>query len=511
MEVVSYQLGAHVEEPAIMLDSFPERAQLIQRFLVAIGDGLVRVVAAGHDERDARVAQKQVVQRRVREHHAQGFLARSYLFGDTGTLPTFQEDNGACRRGEQRLFVRGDEADLTYLSEAACHEREGLVLAHLAAPQVIYSLLVEWVAGQMVTAETFYGDDSPATQHPRGACNGVIRAGVKLVPEPVEQPYLRSAYGAGVGLGVEAAVGGILVLAAAVGAHSKARHRSRGPVVRNRAGDGETRTTVRAVGERVAVAPVRGVQKLSQAIFARSDIRRDERLTTQPIPALLDAELAVPERRERLPEDGLDHGQGRGVYFQRAHEASELLRRALDFDADTLSIVADRPREPVPACQGVDEGPEADPLHDATHTDLTSLAGRSFHGARHRWRAVVFIESISSTIQCVRSPYPRGATYCASSSNGGCSATVRRRRPRRSVTLRGTTASSRLDLPFYGGPGGLSGSFVGTHLRNERLNQLRGFLHRRAYRFAQFHKHVVVGVSLRPTPTAWDHLRLAAD
>src|ERR671917_2972675 len=27
MEVVSYQLGAHVEEPAIMLDSFPERAQ----------------------------------------------------------------------------------------------------------------------------------------------------------------------------------------------------------------------------------------------------------------------------------------------------------------------------------------------------------------------------------------------------------------------------------------------------------------------------------------------------
>src|ERR687894_532785 len=595
MEVVSYQLGAHVEEPAIMLDSFPERAQrlvvlhvpdvvahegvavsdqaervlelstagqgvpaevrgqpercrgvatgatdrvrpssrstdhgvvaahvdltvvdeevvgdlaqLIQRFLVAIGDGLVRVVAAGHDERDARVAQKQVVQRRVSEHHAQGFLARGYLFGDTGTLPTFQEYYGACRRGEQRLFVRGDEADLTYLSEAACHEREGLVLAHLAAPQGPYSLLVEWVAGQMVTAETLCGDDSPATQHPRGACNGVIRAGVKLVPEPVEQPYLRSAYGAGVGLGVEAAVGGILVLAAAVGAHSKARHRSRGPVVRNRAGDGEARAAVRAIGERVTVTPVRGIQKLDQAIFARSDVRRDERLTTQPIPALLDAELAVPERRERLPEDGLDHGQGRGVFFQRAHEASELLRRALDFDADALSIVADRPREPVPACQGVDEGPKADPLHDATHTDLTSLAGRGFHGARHRWRAVVFIKSICSTIQCV--PYPRGATYCASSCNGGCSATVRRRRPRRSVTLRGTTASSRLDLPFYGGPGGLSGSFVGTHLRNERLNQLRGFLHREAYRFAKFHKHVVVGVGLRPTPTAWDHLRLA--
>src|SRR5215208_2661747 len=353
----------------------------------------------------------------------------------------------------------------------------------------------------MVAAKSFDGDDGPAAQHPRGACNGVIRAGVKLVPEPVEQSYVRPADGTGVWLGVEAAVRGIFVLAAAIGAHLEARHRCCGPVVRDRAGDGEARTAIRAVGERVTVAPVRGVQKLSQAIFARSDVRRDERLTTQPIPALLDAELAVPERRERLPEDGLDHGPGRRVFF----------RRALDFDADALSIVADRPREPVPACQGVDEGPEADPLHDATHTDLTSLAGRGSHGARHRWLVVVFIESISSTIQCVRTPYPRGATYCASSCNGGCSATVRRPRPRRSVTLRGTTASSRLDLPFYGGPGGLSGSFVGTNLRNERLNQLGGFLHRRAYRFAQFHKHVVVGVGLRPTPTAWDHLRLAAD
>src|SRR5215212_5933434 len=225
----------------------------------------------------------------------------------------------------------------------------------------------------MVAAKSFDGDDGPAAQHPRGACNGVIRAGVKLVPEPVEQPYVRPADGTGVWLGVEAAVGGIFVLAAAIGAHLEARHRCCGPVVRERAGDGEARTAVRAVGERVAVAPVRGVQKLSQAIFARSDVRRDERLTTPPIPALL--------------------------------------------DADSLSIVADRPREPVPACQSVDEGPEADPLHDATHTDLTSLAGRGFHGARHRWRAVVFIESISSTIQCVRSPYPRGATYCASSCN----------------------------------------------------------------------------------------------
>src|SRR5919107_1077541 len=556
MEVVSYQLGAHVEEPAIMLDSFPERAQrlvvlhvpdvvahegvavsdqaervlelstagqgvpaevrgqpercrgvatgatdrvrpssrctdhgvvaahvdltvvdeevvgdfaqLIQRFLVAIGDGLVRVVAAGHDERDARVAQKQVVQRRVSEHHAQGFLARGYLFGDTGTLPTFQEYYGACRRGEQRLFVRGDEADLTYLSEAACHEREGLVLAHLAAPQGPYSLLVERVAGQMVTAETLYGDDSPATQHLRGACNGVIRAVVKLVPEPVEQPYLRSADGAGVGLGVEATVGGILVLAAAVGAHSKARHRSRGPVVRNCAGDGEARAAVRAIGERVTVTPVRGVQKLGQAIVAGCNVRRDEGLTAESLPALLDTELYVPERRERLPEDGLDLGQGRGVLLEHARKVFELLRRALDLDADALSVVANHPREPVTARQGVDERPEANPLHDASHGDPAAHAGRRFHGARHRWRAMVFMRRLlNDTLAYVRSSYSLVATYCVSSCIGGYWATARPRWPRLPVILRGTRVSSRLHPPFRGETSGFAGSTVRAIISNE--------------------------------------------
>src|SRR5919107_1091264 len=124
--------------------------------------------------------------------------------------------------------------------------------------------------------------------------------------------------------------------------------------------------------------------------------------------------------------------------------------------------------------------------------------------------------SYSVTLQrssCVRSQFVLpGATYCASSCNGGYSATVLLRRLLRPLTLRGTTASSRFDLPFYGGPGGFSGSFVRTDLRNERLHQLGGFLHGRPYRFAQFHKHlVVVGVGFRPTPMTWDDLRLAAD
>src|SRR5215210_1261837 len=384
-------VATHVNLTVVDQEVVGDLAQLVQRFLVAIGDGLVRVVAAGHNERDARIAQEEVVQRRVREHHAQSALARGDLFGDAGTLLAFQEHYGAGGRGEQRLFLRRDAAELMYLSQVAGHEREGLVLAHLATPQGPYSLLVERVAGQVVAAETLYGDDGPAAQHARGTCDGVIRAGVKLVPESVEQPCPWPADGACVGLGVEAAVGGIFILAAAVGAHRKARHRGRGPVVRDRAGDGEARAAVRAVDERVTVTPVRWVQKLGQAVVAGSDIRRDERLPAESLPALLDAELLVPERREWLPEDGLDHSQGRGILLQHAHKAFEIIRRALDLDANALSVVADRPREPVPARQGVDERPEANPLNDATHGDSAALAGRGFHGARPRGQARVFM------------------------------------------------------------------------------------------------------------------------
>ena len=102
--------------------------------------------------------------------------------------------------------------------------------------------------------------------------DGVFRFCVQLVAEPVQQPYPRSADGAGVGLGVEAAVRGVIVLVPALGAHLEAGHRGRGPVVRNRAGYGEAGPTVGAVGERVAVAAVRWVEDLPQALLAGGDV-----------------------------------------------------------------------------------------------------------------------------------------------------------------------------------------------------------------------------------------------
>src|SRR5918993_1454317 len=174
--------------------------------------------------------------------------------------------------------------------------------------------------------------------------------------------------------------------------------------------------------------------------MAGRDVGGDERLSPEPLPVLL----------------------------QRKHKALELLRRALDLDADALRVVADRPREPVPARQGVDERPEANPLHDATHGDPAAHAGRRFHGARHRWHAMVSMRRLlNDTLAYVRSSYSLVATYCVSSCIGGYWATARPRWPRLPVILRGTRVSSRFHPLFRGEPSGFAGSFMCADLRNE--------------------------------------------
>ena len=123
--------------------------------------------------------------------------------------------------------------------------------------------LVGRVAGEMPAAEALHGEDRTVQQQR----DGVLE----------RQRELRPAGGAADGLGVEAPVGRILVLAAAVGAHVERGHRRVRPVVGHRADDREARPAVRAVHERVAVAPVGGVEELAEAVVAGRDVGRDER------------------------------------------------------------------------------------------------------------------------------------------------------------------------------------------------------------------------------------------
>ena len=111
---------------------------------------------------------------------------------------------------------------------------------------------------------------------------------------------------------MEAAVGRVLVLAAAGGTHREGRHRRARAVVGTAADDREPGPALRAVEERVAIPAVGRVEQLPQAVVAGGDVGRDQavrrppRLSTIAKPVspggshLLDVTVGDPRERRRL-------------------------------------------------------------------------------------------------------------------------------------------------------------------------------------------------------------------
>ena len=75
------------------------------------------------------------------------------------------------------------------------------------------------------------------------------------------------------------------------------------PVVGDAAHDREARPAVRAVDERVAVAPVRRVEQLGEALVAGRRVRRDRRVRHAAARARRDREAALAGRRQLLQPD----------------------------------------------------------------------------------------------------------------------------------------------------------------------------------------------------------------
>jgi hypothetical protein len=171
---------------------------------------------------------------------------------------------------------------------------------------------------------------------------------------------------------VEAAVAGILVLAAALVAHRKAGHRRIRAVVWNGTHDCEAWAALRAVEERVAVAAVRRIEELAQAVVAGGDVRWHEGACTRG-PARHDPEASFAARGHGLGSHGGDVGERRGFCAERAHERLELRRLAFHLDHDALTVVQDEAGQPVPTGESIHERPEADALDDALDTEAAAL------------------------------------------------------------------------------------------------------------------------------------------
>ena len=111
-------------------------------------------------------------------------------------------------------------------------------------------------------------------------------------------------------------------------------------IIGQRPDDGEARTAVRAVDERIAVATVFGVEQLVKAIVAGGQIGGNQRgLLGVVIVGKADVERAEPLQRHLLEIDFLDLCGGRGVHVQLGDELVQQARLALGMDEHAFHSV----------------------------------------------------------------------------------------------------------------------------------------------------------------------------
>ena len=103
---------------------------------------------------------------------------------------------------------------------------------------------------------------------------------------------------AGSWLGMETPVPWIAIFASTIDTHLELFHRGIGAIVGQRFYDGETRSTVGAVGEGITKAPILRIENLAQTIIAGRDVRQNQRAFSALIGALLDFKSFVAERVE---------------------------------------------------------------------------------------------------------------------------------------------------------------------------------------------------------------------
>ncbi len=206
----------------------------------------------------------------------------------------------------------------------------------------------------MEAPKPFHGDDLAlengvcgSRQDLAAAFGRSALAGQRL-SSPVPQFNLWPAHGAGVGLGVEAAVKWVVILRLALRAHGEALHRGVCAVVGEGFDDAEARAAIRAVRERVTVTAIARIENLAQAVRAGRDVREHQRSPDAAGFARADFEARIADRIEPGGFEALDGAARRAVCFEAQQKRLQCNRGAFDFNEDALSGVVDPAVEPSP-------------------------------------------------------------------------------------------------------------------------------------------------------------------
>lgn len=251
--------------------------ELLARLVVADALRLPRDVAARHHYRPPHPTQQQMMHRGGRQHEADPVQP----WRDTLQRRRGAQQNDRRRRAvQQRLLFRFDEAMASDHIEIARHQRERLGRAALAAAKLADHRRISRIARQVETAEPLDRDDMPLVQHPAHRIDRVQHRERVVTHRTAAQPLdprPRPAEMTSDRLRVESAVPRIGILGGAVCAEIEVAHRRALAVIRRSLDDGEARSTLRTVGERIPEPSRERVGRLRQARRTSCSIRRERR------------------------------------------------------------------------------------------------------------------------------------------------------------------------------------------------------------------------------------------
>ncbi len=328
--------------------------------------------------------------RAVRQHEAERALGGGHPFGQPLRAGGVEQHDGGRRTLQGRGLVWIHAAVPSDDVEAAGHQREGLAEAPLALTQARDRRRVGGVAGEVETADALHRQDQALAQPPAGELDRIPRSGARRVQDPsgrILQPHPRAAGGAGVRLGVEAAVGGIAILALAVRTHPESRHAGVGPVVRDGPHDRQARSAVRAVDERVAKSAVARVEEFAPARLAGRRVGNDPGADLSPCTRDDAKTRRRWSRGEAAAVQLRDPRQRRALAEEAPAELVALTLVAPDADQHPFGIVADVAVEPELTGQPPYRRPESHALDQAANADLLTRrchAGSASVGRRRR-------------------------------------------------------------------------------------------------------------------------------
>ncbi len=382
----AYQGVVHtgVNGAVVMHERIGNSGQTQLRFRIVGDNRFLAPVAAGCDQNRLRRSslpehlKQQIMHRRVWKHDTEPLASRRDTLKRLRrlapvrvchvlrVLAAMQQDNGPFPAEQHGTLGVRDHAEFFRDSQIGHHYGEGFLTAPLATAQLRDRCRLSRVAEQLVAAQALPGDDSPGLELFRHSLDHLASAltGPWCISWN-EQLQSGTAHGACIGLRVKAPVGGVVVLAPAVGAKSEGGHRRLSAIVRDIEDDAVARTAVGAVGKGIFEAPVGGIADVVAALITDADIRRHQGEDIRFARAGANHESGVSLHRDRRTLHAGDSHQRRPLHGKSGDEIFDGGASAFQLDNGAFRRVHDEPGQAVLLSETVHVGSEADALHDA--------------------------------------------------------------------------------------------------------------------------------------------------